>query len=286
MAQVLTRPVKVTSSNKDFTMESPSGGTVVALSLDEGLYADVTSVLYNFQSKCQSRDSNFLCRFDSTTGKIVLQTTTRSWRIIFSDSDLASLLGASSSTINVTTTTGGLYQYTMPLISDHMWVSNFDYSDQEVWKPNYSELIKGNRSKNGRFVGIKTGDTLWRRSFKWVFEESEKIFKSECRTEEEVVRTLEEFILQALTTKPISGEYKTPKGLWIYYSINDLTVEEFTSTYEGIQHNYSFAPDLKTYCHLEPSAFSNIEASYQKQRDRHNVTIELHTAYYNASDFA
>jgi hypothetical protein len=215
MPQVLARPIKVTTTNNDFVYYEPySAGSGTSLALDTGLYGDIGSVCYNLQSKIRTVQPSFTISFENDTGKIVMQNPSSSWRITFSDADLADLLGFDGTSI------------------------------------------------------------------------TENIYRAETDDVDQDNRTLEYFLEQCLSAKPISGTYKSPKGFWLFYNVNQMQVEEFSDTFEGIYYNRSISGSIKTYCHTTPRAFRKYPASYSKHKERYNVSMEVNTAYFAASDFA
>ena len=272
---VLTRPIYIDDTSKDFTVDV--GGTPAAASLTTGTYPCIASVIYELEQALQGHDPNFSVTMSSDF-MITISISSGTFSITWDDTRLRDILGFSG---NLTTVSSDTAPYT-PL---YCWFPDKVRADRNRWVLDQKIVSRRVEVQTGATPGLTTGDEIFRLRLALNVEPAENLLRSAATTSQERDRCLEVFMLggTTLTTTGCihawpgdSGE-PSPAGFYFWPDYTDL--DTLSSMDEGSAEDFDLASGASTYCFAQFDA--NFTAEFRDAlpvgRTHYNIECAIHS---------
>ena len=178
---------------------------------------------------------------------------------------------------------------TAPYPPSHTWVSSWQNATQDYFANNTREIVAGHKMKTGRFVGNRTGPNIPTKALRFTNEPAINIFDEASTTVSDGHDVYANRNIYKLTdcmhiNNQESGN-ADPRGFFYCPDWNSIlgspsiipggTAGSSTS-YEGINYNYSSTADRFTYCQFDSQPFGHPAPSAETGRLFYEFDLKIH----------
>jgi hypothetical protein len=232
-------------------------------------------------------DPDFLCQF--VTPSIPTNKT-----ITWTTSFLPSVLGFGDNLGDSFTT------ITADVRPSHMWIPDFQYSDQSRWAPRHRRNFAGQTAKDGQLAGVQTGPIIRERTFSFPHEGADNlghdgIILSEHAGETDSPswedstyiyaehRTLHHFHEKARSSTPTVASNASTRGVWYVEDMSNYTDTTITAALGnfasagGVMFDLDSGADTEVWSMLQPKGPRSPSISVPSGKDYYNHSLTLNT---------